>query len=217
MLYEKLLQIKEDVLREAAVIENILEKTVEAIYKKNTDYLNKVINDLEPDIDRTEIFIEEKCITLIALYQPEAKDLRTILMILKMNRDLERIGDLIENIAESGIYLAENCKNVNFKKVPDMAKITISMLKDSVDSFRNEDNTLATIVCRKDDEVDNMLADMFKEYLKEMYQDPKVIEESMNLIRIAHNLERIADNSTNIAEETVYMSTGKKINHQREF
>jgi phosphate transport system protein len=177
--------------------------------------LNHVINDDEKTVNELEIKIDETCTNLIALYHPEAKDLRSILMISKMTADLERIGDCAVNISESSLYLIDKAPVKPLIDLPRMAEEANRMVKDSINSFINESAELAVNVCERDNVVDELRDQILRELITYMFSDPSTIERALHLIRISNNIERIADLSTNISEETVYVAKGMIIKHHK--
>jgi phosphate transport system protein len=172
-----------------------------------------VIEKDEPQANDCEIKIEELSIALIAKYEPKAKDLRTILMALKINNDLERAADHAVNISESGIFLIDRPPVKPLLDIPRMAEEAIKMLKDSISSFINEDSALAQQVCERDNIVDGLEHQILRELITFMVSDASTIERSMHLVTISRNLERIADLSTNISEDVIFMVEGKNIKH----
>lgn len=215
MLKNKILELREKILHEASLVEKMIEFSIQGLLEKNN---NKLLEALEYEeiINNMEIEIEEKCIEMIALFQPEARDLRTILMILKMNSDLERMGDMAVNIIGSAQFLIERPTLKQLIDLPNMARETIKMLKDSLKSFTIEDVNLAREVCKFDDVIDGYKDQITRELVTYMIADPVNIERSIHLMRITQNLERIADLCTNIAEDTVFMVQGKVIKHNIE-
>jgi phosphate transport system protein len=164
------------------------------------------INDMEIEIDN-------QCIRILALYHPEAADLRTVSMIMKINNDLERIGDHAVNIAEKTIYLADKPPVKPLIDIPKMADKAIQMLQESLDAFVNKDAELAVEVCKKDDDVDELEPQIVRELVTYMISDPQTIDRSLSLILIAREIERVADLATNIAEDTYYIASGKILKH----
>lgn len=167
-------------------------------------------------IDREEVDVEEECLKTLALHQPVADDLRFIVAVLKLNNDLERIGDLAVNIARHARYMtSEN----NRPRVPmdyfTMAQKAREMLKKSLDSLVNLDVQLAYEVCAEDDEVDNMKHSLQAEFGEEIAKNGQDVESAINLFLISRHLERIADHATNIAEDVIYMVTGRIHRHGR--
>ena len=216
MLEEKLNELKKKLIKEASLAQDMVKKSIEGLIKKRKEILEKVTKEYEPKMNELEIELDELCTNLIALYQPEAGDLRTILMILKMNNDLERIGDLAVNISESALYLIEKPPVKPLIDIPRMAEESIDMLKNAINSFINKDANLAKSVCEKDSVVDNLRDQILRELITYMSSDPSTIERSIHLIRISRCLERIADLSTNICEDVIFMVEGKIIKHHKE-
>jgi len=164
------------------------------------------INDMEIDIDN-------QCIKILALYHPEAEDLRTVTMIMKINNDLERIGDHAVNIAEKTIYLADKPPVKPLIDIPRMADKAIEMLQESLDAFVNKDAKLAIDICKKDDEVDALEPQIVRELVTYIIADPQTIDRALTLILIAREIERVADLATNIAEDTYYIASGHTLKH----
>jgi phosphate transport system protein len=185
------------------------------LLNKDKKLLLEIIEVDEPQTNDAEIEIDEMCINLIARFQPEAKDLRTIMMILKMNNDLERIGDMAVNISESALFLIERPQVKPLIDLPKMAEETIQMLRDSIDSFIKGDSKLAQSVCERDDIVDAYRDQILRELITYMISDPTTIERAIHIERISRNLERIADLATNIGEDVVYIVEGRVIKHGR--
>ncbi|RKY28671.1 MAG: phosphate transport system regulatory protein PhoU [Candidatus Omnitrophota bacterium] len=216
MLEEKLNELKKKLVEEAGLAEGMVKKSIEGLIEKREEILEKVVKEYEPKMNELEIELDELCTNLIALYQPEAGNLRTILMILKMNNDLERIGDLAVNISESALYLVERPPVKPLIDIPRMAQESISMLKNAVNSFINKDTKLAKSVCEKDTIVDNLKDQILRELITYMSSDASTIERSLHLIRISRSLERIADLSTNICEDVIFITEGKVIKHHKD-
>ncbi|MEO0087204.1 MAG: phosphate signaling complex protein PhoU [candidate division WOR-3 bacterium] len=216
MFEERLTLLKEKIIEYANHIEKMLEKAIKGLLDKEKGILHLVIEEDEKKANDFEIEIDELCVDLIALYQPKAKDLRTILMILKMNNDLERIGDHIVNIAQSAEFLIEREPVKPLIDIPRMANEASKMLKDAVKAFVEEDSLLAKRVCERDSLIDNLRDQIFRELFTYMLSDPRTIERAFHLIRIAQNLERIADLSTNIGEDVIYIVEAKIIKHHKD-
>jgi len=209
MLNEKLLELKKLVISQENLVENMIAKSIKGLLEKNDILLKEVIEKDEEVVNARELEIEEQGINLIARFHPEAKDLRTILMILKMNVNLERIADSAVNISESALYLIDKPEVKPLIDLPRMADEAKNMLKDSMESFINESDILAKNIWDRDIIVDNLRDQILRELITYMFSDPSTIERSLHLIRISNNLERIADMATNIAEESIYVSKGK--------
>jgi phosphate transport system protein len=215
MFYEKLNRLKEKIIEQGNLVESMIEKSIRGLLNKDKALLLEVLQVDEPRTNEIEIEIDEMCINLIARFQPEARDLRTIIMILKMNNDLERIGDMAVNISESALYLVERPQVKPMIDLPKMAEETIQMLKDGIDSFIKGDAKLAKSVCERDDIVDAYRDQILRELITYMISDPTTIERVIHIERISRNLERIADLATNIGEDVVYIVEGKIIKHGR--
>jgi phosphate transport system protein len=216
LLREKLLELKETLIVQANLVEKMIEKSMKGIIDQKMDMLKDVIEVDENVVNSLENKIDEACTNLIALYHPEAKDLRTILMISKMTADLERIGDCAVNISESGIYLLDKPPVKPLIDLPRMADEANRMVKDGITSFINESADLAINVCERDNIVDDLRDQILRELITYMFSDPSTIERALQLIRISNNLERIGDLSTNIAEEAIYVAKGKNIKHHQQ-
>lgn len=212
---KELLALKDKLLLMAARTEALINQAVEALKKKDTALAQDILR-LDKEIDAMEVEIEEQAIALIALHQPAAGDLRFLIGAIKINNDLERIGDHGVNIAESAIRLAGQPDLKPLIDIPRMAVIAIEMLKDSLDSFVSGDHERARAVCIRDDQVDDLKDQIFRELLTYMMEKPDTITRAMDLILISRNLERIADLSTNISEETIYIAEAKVIKHRCE-
>lgn len=215
MFYEKLNKLKEKIIEQGNLVESMIEKSIRGLINKDKALLLEVIQIDEPRTNEAEIEIDEMCINLIARFQPMAQDLRTIIMILKMNNDLERIADMAENISESALFLIERPMVKPLIDLPKMAEETMRMLKDSIDSFIKNDPKLAKSVCERDDVVDAYRDQILRELVTYMISDPTTIERALHLERISRNLERIADLATNIGEDVIYIVEGKVIKHGR--
>jgi phosphate transport system protein len=216
MLEGKITNLKRKLAEYAGLVENMIEKSIRGLLKNEKDLLISVIENDEPRANEFEIELDELCTVTIAQYEPKARNLRTTLMILKMNNDLERIGDLAVNICESALYLIEKPQVKPLIDIPRMAEVTVNMLKESIRTFINEDVELAESVCEKDNIVDGLRDQILRELITFMTADSSTIERAIHLIRISRNLERIADLSTNIAEDVIYMVAGKVIKHRRD-
>ncbi|MBN1622040.1 MAG: phosphate signaling complex protein PhoU [Endomicrobiales bacterium] len=213
MLEEKITVLKQKIVESANIVESMLEKCINSLVNKDENKLNEVINIDEQKVNEYEIELDELCTNVIAQYQPRAKNLRIILMILKMNNDLERMGDHVVNIAESCLYLINKTTRQSLNDITQISEIARTMLKDSISSFIKEDGALAKSVCEKDDQIDDLRKKYFSRLVADMKEDEDVIDQSMHIIRIIGNLERIADLSTNICEDVLYVSEGRVIKH----
>ena len=168
---------------------------------------------MEQKINADEIEIEEETLRLIAQHQPVARDLRFLTTALKIINELERIGDLSVNIVEVALDLMRQPLLKPLIDLPRMAVIASGMVKDSLDAFMTEDSRKAKAVCERDDEVDSLNDQIFRELITYMIQDPSNIKRAVDLILCARHLERIADHATNISEDVFYIVEGKTIKH----
>jgi phosphate transport system protein len=172
--------------------------------------------DREEAINLLDIEIDEMCLCLLALRQPMAADLRFITSAMKISSDLERIGDLAVNIAERTIDLLKSPQLKPLIDIPHMALMVQEMVRDALNAFINGDEKQAREVCERDDKVDQLNDQVFRELLTYMIQDPRTISRAVDLILVGRHLERIADHATNIGEDVIYMVRGKTIKHHIE-
>ncbi len=216
MLIEKIQELKKEIIEYAAHVEAMIAKSIRGLQTKDMAILKEVIKTDEPIANEFELRMDEHCTTTIAQYQPTAGDLRTILMILKMGNDLERLGDNAVNMSKSAMFLIERpeirARGVNVAK---LAEASIGMLKDSINSFINEDVDLAKNVCVRDDIVDNYRDDILKNLIAFIGAEPATVERSLHMMNICRKLERVADLSTNLCEDVIFMVEGKVIKHSK--
>jgi phosphate transport system protein len=215
MVEEKINELRKELVEYGALVEKMIEKSIRGLLEKKKGILQDVTDTDEPKANEFEIRLDERCIAMIAQYEPKAKDLRTIIMVLKMNNDLERMGDHAVNISENATYLISHPIVKPLIDIPRMAETAMAMVRDSINSFVTEDAELARSVCERDSIVDGLMDQVFRELITHMLTQPKTIERAIRLITIARNLERIADLSTNICEDVIFMVQGKVIKHHR--
>ena len=209
----ELMQLKEKLLSMAAKVEAQITRSIEAVLKKDAG-MARVIFALDKEVDLMEIDIEEEAISLIAWHQPAAGDLRFLIGVIKINNDLERIGDHGVNIAQSAIALAGQPDVKPLIDIPRMADLAVSMLRDSLESFISSNPEKAREVCSRDDQVDSLKRQILAELSAIMVAKPDTIARGMDLMLISRNLERIADLATNISEDTIYICQAKIIKHR---
>ncbi len=200
-------EIEEDMLVIAGMVERAIDRSIDALKNRDTD-LARVIIVEDADINRKRYETEEKCLELLATQQPMARDLRTIVAVLHVIVDLERMGDHAEGIAKVVIRLADEPPLKPYIDILRMAEVAVRMLRGAVESFKLRDVEMARQVCDQDDEVDALYDQVYRELITFMINDPKTIERATHITWIAHNLERIADRVTNIGERVVYMVQG---------
>jgi phosphate transport system protein len=196
----------------AGLAERAISNAVEALVKRDTPLAKKTIQG-DAQINEMEINIDERCLNLLALHQPMAADLRFITSAMRINTELERIGDQAVNIAERVIFLNQEAQLKPYIDIPRMAEITQSMVKDVLDAFVNGDARLARSVCERDDRVDALNDQVFRELLTYMTADSNTISRAVHLIIVSRCLERIADHATNIAEGVIFMVQALVIKH----
>jgi phosphate transport system protein len=213
MLEERIVHLKKELITYAGLVESMVDKGIAGLQNRDTDLFEQVLNADEPAANRFDIELDELCTNLIAQFQPRARNLRIILMIMRMSTDLERMGDHAVNIVESGQFLASRPAVKPLVDLPKMEKLTAAMLRDSINGFINDDAPLARSVCERDNAIDELNDRIRGELIVIMRNDPETVERSLHLMRIASNLERIADLSTNICEDVMFMVEGKVIKH----
>lgn len=214
-LQREIENLKRQILALGAKVETSVRDAALSIEKRD-EILAQNIIDNDIIIDEAEVEIEEDCLKILALHQPVAIDLRFIVAVLKMNSDLERIGDLAVNIAERAIFLAGKPRvNISVDLV-EMAHKTMTMLRNSLDALINHDSVLAHRVCASDDNVDQMNRQMYIEIQEGITRNPEQIHSLIHLLSVSRHLERIADHATNIAEDVIYMLEGRIIRHKSE-
>ncbi|MCX7426409.1 MAG: phosphate signaling complex protein PhoU [Planctomycetia bacterium] len=205
-------KIKKRVLSLSAIVEDQLQMSVRAMLDRDEE-LARTIRERDAEIDQLEIEVEEECLKTLALYQPVAIDLRLIVAVLKINNDLERIGDLAVNIARKARRLAVLPAIENPFDLSGMAEKTQAMLRDSIDALVNMDVALAGDVCGRDDEIDAMKREIRRTSEAMIGREPEHVAAILNLMAASRNLERVADLATNIAEDVIYMVEGKIVRH----
>ena len=215
MLEKRISILKEKLLKMANIAEEMVNGSMKALVEKDKELARKVKFENEPIVNNLEIEIDEYAVETLALFQPKARDLRTVVMILKMNNDLERVGDLATNIAEFAMELIPQPDVKPYIDLPRMSHIAVEMLDDAITAFISQDAKLGRDVCRRDDIVDNLNEQIIRELLTFMIQDPKTIGRSLLIIRISENLERVADLATNIGEDVVYIVESEIIKHRQ--
>lgn len=212
---EELKTLKQKLFQMGLLVEGAIQKSIEALLTRSSDLAEAVFKD-EAMINQLEIEIDEKGHALFALAQPVAGDLRLLTMILKINTDLERMGDHAVNIAEKGKALqAETFLKIEFP-LNSMAEAVQRMVRDALDCFMNENVDLARKVLQSDDKIDDLNDKLYEEMAGLMEKDPSVVRRALHFIMIGRNLERIADLANNIAEDTIYLKQGKEVRHHFE-
>jgi len=209
---KELQQLKEDLLKMAAFVEEAISTAVQSLVKRDSDLAKKTFEG-EDRINEMDIDIDDKCLKLLALRQPMATDLRFITSAMKITTDLERMGDQAVNIAERAISLNQEPQLKPYIDIPRIAEIAQSMVKDVLDAFVNGDSKLARSVCERDDMVDGLNEQVFRELLTFMMSDPQTVTRAVHVMIVCRCLERIADHATNIAEDVIFMLDARVIKH----
>ena len=207
--------LKKQIRSLGVAVEDSVSRAVEALENRDAALAYEVIKDDET-IDRSEVAVEEECLKIIALYQPVAMDLRFIIAILKINSDLERIGDIAVNIAERAAVLATRPRLAISISFVEMAKKVRLMVIKGLDALVNMDTELARQICADDDEVDAINKEMFECVQAAIKRHPENVESLVQLLSISRQLERMADHTTNIAEDIIYMIEGEIVRHRHE-
>ncbi len=208
-------KLKRRVLSIGAIIEEAIAKAISSLINRNVEIAKKVIQD-DSLVDKMEVEVEEECLKILALYQPVAGDLRFIIAVLKMNNDLERMGDLAANIAKRAIKISKSGQVTLPKDLPIMTAKVQNMVKHSIDSLVNRDANMAREVCASDDEVDDFRQTLRKQIKEEIKKHPENVEELTELSSVFRHLERLGDMATNVAEDVIYMVEGEIIRHKGE-
>jgi len=211
----ELKELKEKLLYEGGLVEKAIQNAIKALLERNSEIAKKVIED-DDVINAREVEVDEYCLKLLALRQPAARDLRFITTAIKINYDLERIGDMAVNICERVQEINQESQLKPYIDLPKMSEIVQLMVKESLDAFVHENIELAWKVTRDDEQVDQLLDQIFRELLTYMMQDPKTITRAARLLFISKYLERMADHAVNIAELVIFMVEGKIIRHLKE-
>jgi len=209
---EELDSLKARLLEMGGLAEDRVRTAIDALVQRDPGLIIQVLEGDTP-INQLHIEIDGRCVKLIALHQPMAVDLRAILSAVKINTDLERVGDLAINIAEAGSRYLGHAPVKELVDIPKMAELAQSMLRDALDSFVRRDMALAQRVLDQDDELDTLKTMVFRELLTYMVNDPMTIEPAIDLILISRHLERIGDHATNIAEDVIFMVSAKDVRH----
>ena len=204
----QLAEIQEDMLVLANMVEGAIERAIQALRNRDTELARQIIAD-DAKINHKRYETEEKCLEFMATQQPLASDLRTIVAVLHIIVDLERMGDHAEGIAKIALMLADEPPLKPYIDIPRMAQVASRMLLGSLEAFKHRDAARARSICDEDDEVDALYDQVYRELLTFMLQDPRTIQRATHLIWVAHNLERVADRVTNICERVVYLVEGK--------
>jgi phosphate transport system protein len=209
---EELEALQGRLLEMGGLAEERVRAAVDGLVSRDVPVIERLLRGDEP-INQLHIEIDNRCFRLLALHQPMAVDLRSIVAAVKINTDLERVGDLAVNIAEAAKRYTTHPPVKKLIDIPQMGDIAQSMLRDSLDAFVRRDTVLAHQVLNEDDRLDALKTQVFRELLTYMLQDPSTVEPALDLILISRHLERIGDHATNIAEDVIFMVSALDVRH----
>ena len=209
---EELKELKNRLLYMSGLTEKMIADSMKALVERKEDIIDTIYKN-EDEINLLQVEIDDRAVKMIALHQPAAVDLRFLLAAIKINSELERMGDMAINICQNAKELINKPQLKPLIDLPTMSEVARQMVKDSLDAFVRQDAKLAKSVCERDDEVDDLKDKIFHELLTLMTSDSKNIERAMDLILISRHIERIADHATNIGEEVIFIVQGKDIRH----
>ena len=212
---EDLKKLREDILYMGGLVEDQIQKAVSSLVDRDSALAETIIQR-DQEVNRLDVEIDDLCIRLLALRQPAGGDLRFITTALKITTDLERIGDMAVNICERALELNMEPQLKPYIDIPRMARTSERMIRESLDAFVREDTDLALKVCKDDDEVDQLNAQIFRETLTFMLENTQTISRATKIASVSKYLERIADHATNIAEMVIFMVKGKSIRHMKD-
>ena len=202
--------LQSDLLILGSMVEKAIAKSLDALKRRDLEVSRQVIQE-DDYIDQKRFQLEEQCVNIIATQQPMARDLRTIIAILHIAVELERMGDYAEGIAKISLMMGDEPPLKPLIDIPRMSEMATDMLRRSLDALVHRDTVAALGVCRDDDDVDALYDQVYRELIFFMIQDPKTIQRATYLLWVSHDLERVADRATNIAERVIFMVTGKMV------
>ena len=205
-------RVRQTLLRMGGMVEGMVARATQSLLDRDNRLSNEVI-EADNEVDHLEIEIDEICHLILGTKQPAAVDLRFLVAVMKINSDLERIGDSAVNIAQSVLQLNDQPPLKPYIDLPHLSELCQAMVRKSLDAFVRKDARLATEVCGADDAVDGLYKQIFRELLTYMIEDPKTVSRALHLLLVSRNLERIADHATNIAEDVIYYVEGRDIRH----
>jgi phosphate transport system protein len=205
-------KIRQTMLRMGGLVERMIGEAMQALIDRDVERAQAVIAT-DDEVDEVEKELDELCQRYIALQQPAAVDLRFLVAAMKIATDLERMGDSAVNVAQAAEVLNREPPLKPYIDLPRLARISQEMVRDALDSFVSRDSAAALAVCKRDDEVDSLYKQLFRELLTYMMEDPRAITRALHLLLVARNYERIADHATNIGEDVIFYVEGRDIRH----
>ena len=209
---EELETMQARLLEMGGIAEERVRVAVQGLITRDVVLIDRIIGGDEP-LNHLHVEIDDRCFRLLALHQPMAVDLRAIVAAVKINSDLERVGDLAVNIAEAARRYVDHPPVKQLIDIPRMGSVAQTMLRDSLDAYVKHDIDLARSVLNSDDELDALKTQVFRELLTYMLQDPATIQPSLDLILVSRHLERIGDHATNVAEDVIFMVSAQDVRH----
>lgn len=209
---EELEQLQARLLEMGGLAEERVRAAVEGLVSRDPALIQRVLGGDGP-VNDLHIEVDNRCFKLLALHQPMAVDLRAIVAAVKINTDLERVGDLAVNIAQAASRVLTHPPVKKLIDIPKMGEIAQAMLRDALDAYVRRDTTLAQAVLDEDDALDALKSQIFRELLTYMLQDPTTVEPALDLVLISRHLERIGDHATNVAEDVIFMVSAKDVRH----
>jgi len=205
--------LQKAILSLSSQVEDMIDSAGRCLFEPNRELAREVV-EADKQVDQREVMIEEECLKMLALHQPVAIDLRRIAAVLKINHDLERIGDLAVNIAQRADCLHQRPDFRMPAKLERMARLATSMVRGTLNAFVDSDVDAAREICLRDDEVDDINREIIDELIALMKQQPAMVEPAMHCFSATRHLERIADHATNIAEDVIYLVQGEIVRHR---
>jgi phosphate transport system protein len=204
--------IRQTLLRMGGLVEGMIAGAMQSLVERDAVHAEAVIA-CDREVDQLEKDLDEACSLVLALRHPTARDLRFLVAVMKMATDLERMGDSAVNISQAVEVLNQEQPLKPYIDLPRLSEIARGMVRSSLDAFVSRDSAAALQVCKRDDEVDGLYRQLFRELLTYMMEDPKYVSRALHLLLIARNLERIADHATNVAEDVIFFVEGRDIRH----
>ena len=211
-LDQELYQIRQRLLEMGGRVEEMIAGAMSSLTERDSEQAQRIVEE-DRLVDRLEKALDEACISIMATRQPTAGDLRFLVAVMKIVNDLERMGDSAKNIAQAAIIINQEAPLKPYIDLPHMARLARQMVHESLDSFVQRNAGLAREVWKRDDEIDALYHQLFRELLTYMIEDPKKAPRALYLLLVAHNLERIADHATNVCEDVVYYVEGQDMRH----
>ena len=205
-------KIRQSLLRMGGVVERMIQEAMRALMDRDQPRAQAVIRT-DDEVDHLQVETDALCNRMLALQQPTAVDLRFLVATMKIATDLERMGDSAVNVAQAVEVLNQEPPLKPYIDLPRLADLTQSMVRDALDSFVRRDARAALDVCKRDDDVDGLYKQLFRELVTYMLEDPKNITRALHLLLVARNYERIADHATNIGEDVIFYVEGRDIRH----